>query len=72
MIFSRFPFTAVAASGWYTLPISIAVFFIVLGVRAIGKEIENSFGYDYNDLPLDRFCETVALEFKLYGNVNTE
>ncbi|MEW6491231.1 MAG: bestrophin family ion channel [Cyanobacteriota bacterium] len=31
--------------------------FIVLGLEEINSEIENPFGYDYNDLPLDASCD---------------
>jgi ion channel-forming bestrophin family protein len=35
------------------------VSFTVFGIEAIGIEIENPFGHDANDLPLDRICETM-------------
>jgi putative membrane protein len=31
----------------------------LLGIEAIGLEIENPFGYDENDLPLDAICTTM-------------
>jgi putative membrane protein len=31
----------------------------LFGIEAIGMEIENPFGRDYNDLPLDTICETM-------------
>lgn len=33
---------------------------IILGLAAIGYEIENPFGDDVNDLPLDSFCRELA------------
>jgi putative membrane protein len=35
------------------------VSFTLLGIEAIGLEIENPFGYDENDLPLDAICTTM-------------
>ena len=53
------PFAMVQAMGWYT-PIAAAVLaFALFGIDEIGVEIEEPFGYDANDLPLDRFGETI-------------
>jgi ion channel-forming bestrophin family protein len=35
------------------------VSFTLFGIEAIGLEIENPFGYDANDLPLDAICNTM-------------
>ena len=35
------------------------VSFTLFGIEEIGLEIENPFGRDPNDLPLDSFCETM-------------
>ncbi|CAG8493621.1 19017_t:CDS:10 [Cetraspora pellucida] len=60
------PFTLVELLGWLTIPVILVISFILFGVEAIGSEIEDPFGYDVNDLPLDDYCkdETVlALGF---------
>ncbi|KAJ1917021.1 hypothetical protein H4219_003430 [Mycoemilia scoparia] len=36
--------------------------FLLIGIEGIGAEIENPFGYDRNDLPLDTFCQTLKHE----------
>lgn len=36
--------------------------YIILGLATIGGEIENPFGQDVNDLPLDSYCRQIALE----------
>lgn len=47
------PFAMVDSMGWYT-PIAAAVLaFGMFGIDEIGVEIEDPFGYDENDLPLD-------------------
>ncbi len=33
--------------------------FTLFGIEEIGREIENPFGYDQNDLPLDEICNTM-------------
>jgi ion channel-forming bestrophin family protein len=35
------------------------VSFTLFGIEAIGVEIENPFGTDPNDLPLDAICNTI-------------
>lgn len=53
------PFQLVESLGWWTGFISALVSFTLLGIEAIGLEIENPFGYDANDLPLDKICDTM-------------
>jgi len=55
------PFQIVANLHWWTGLISALVSFTLLGIEAIGLEIENPFGYDENDLPLDAICKTMRL-----------
>ncbi|GET40225.1 bestrophin family protein [Microseira wollei] len=50
------PFQIVKESGWFTGPIVVLISFTLLGIEAIGLEIENPFGHDANDLPLDSIC----------------
>jgi len=42
--------------GWMTGPIVGWLSFMLFGVEEIGIEIENPFGRDPNDLPLDNIC----------------
>lgn len=50
------PFQLYKNLGWVTIPASIFAAYIILGIALIGREIENPFGEDVNDLPLDAFC----------------
>ncbi|KAI9206331.1 Bestrophin, RFP-TM, chloride channel-domain-containing protein [Polychytrium aggregatum] len=56
------PFQIVAPLGWATIPVTFMAAFTLLGMESIGGEIENPFGYDENDLPLDEYCTTVREE----------
>lgn len=47
---------------WVTIPGSIFAAYIILGIAAIGREIENPFGNDVNDLPLDTFCNELEAD----------
>lgn len=56
---SALPFYLVEDLGWFTIPAVGIITFALLGIEAIGIEIENPFGYDANDLPLDRLNEVL-------------
>ncbi|MBW4664918.1 MAG: hypothetical protein KME01_12090 [Chroococcus sp. CMT-3BRIN-NPC107] len=53
------PFQLVSTLGWWTGAIVGLISFTLLGIEEIGIEIENPFGYDANDLPLDAMCNTM-------------
>jgi putative membrane protein len=53
------PFQIVNDLGLWTAFFVSLVSFTVFGIEAIGLEIENPFGHDMNDLPLDQICETM-------------
>lgn len=53
------PFQLVESLGWMTGVVTSLVGFTLFGIEAIGLEIENPFGYDANDLPLDKICNTI-------------
>jgi ion channel-forming bestrophin family protein len=50
------PFQMVKDLHWWTVPAVGVVAFALFGIEAIGLEIENPFGYDANDIPLDNLC----------------
>lgn len=53
------PFQMVNDLGLWTALVVGLVSFAVFGVEEMGLEIENPFGYDANDLPLDTICNTM-------------
>ncbi|MBV6625048.1 MAG: hypothetical protein KI793_19335 [Rivularia sp. (in: Bacteria)] len=53
------PFQLVENLGWATGPITGVISFTLFGIEAIGLEIENPFGFDDNDLPLNAICNTM-------------
>jgi putative membrane protein len=53
------PFQIVDELKWWTAPAVALVSFTLFGIEAIGVEIENPFGTDPNDLPLDTICNTI-------------
>ncbi|KAI1326763.1 Bestrophin, RFP-TM, chloride channel-domain-containing protein [Xylariaceae sp. FL0255] len=53
------PFQLYNNLGWITIPATVLGAYIILGLFFIGHEIENPFGTDVNDLPLDGFCQQI-------------
>ena len=53
------PFQMVDKLGFWTGAIVALISFTLFGIEEIGLEIENPFGYDANDLPLDAICNTM-------------
>jgi ion channel-forming bestrophin family protein len=53
------PFALVKDFGWATVLATLMAAYIFFGIEEIGVEIEDPFGVDDNDLPLDRICATI-------------
>jgi ion channel-forming bestrophin family protein len=53
------PFQMVGNLGVWTAPVVMLISFTLFGIEEIGIEIENPFGHDANDLPLDDICATM-------------
>lgn len=50
------PFGFVTAFYYWTIPIVLLLFFILVSIELIAEEIEDPFGTDMNDLPTDQIC----------------
>ncbi len=59
------PFALVGQFGWSTVLYTLLFTYVFCGIEKIGVEIENPFGTDLNDLPLERLCK--SLEQDLLG-----
>jgi putative membrane protein len=59
------PFQLLSTMGWVTIVVVFVASFTLLGIEAIGTEIENPFGYDENDLRMDVFCNELKRELEL-------
>jgi ion channel-forming bestrophin family protein len=53
------PFAMVESMEWYTGVAAVTLAFALFGIDEIGVEIEDPFGYDPNDLPIDRIQATI-------------
>jgi putative membrane protein len=45
---------------WTAIPTAAAIAFGLLGIEEAGVEIEDPFGDDPNDLPVEAMCATIA------------
>jgi ion channel-forming bestrophin family protein len=54
------PFALVNPFGWATVVYTMLISYVLLGIDEIGVEIENPFGTDHNDLPLEAICAGIA------------
>ncbi|HEX2574371.1 MAG TPA: bestrophin family ion channel [Polyangia bacterium] len=50
------PSALVTSFGWWTVPANLFVSYTFYGIEEIGVQIEDPFGTDDNDLPLERIC----------------
>ncbi|KAI1644586.1 UPF0187-domain-containing protein [Daldinia loculata] len=58
------PFQLFLELDWITIPATVAASYIILGIFFIGHEVENPFGNDVNDLPLDLFCQQIVQDME--------
>ena len=56
------PFALVGDFGWGTIPRHGLVAYVFFGIEEIGVEIEDPFGLDDNDLPLERLSATIKAD----------
>jgi ion channel-forming bestrophin family protein len=54
------PFILIGEMSWFAIPTVAAIAFGLLGIEEAGVEIEDPFGDDPNDLPVEAMCATIA------------
>jgi putative membrane protein len=54
------PFGYAVTLGYIAVPVVVFVFYVLASLELIAEEIEEPFGMDTNDLPLDRLSEVIA------------
>ena len=53
------PFSLVDDIGWGCVPLVLLLYFILMSIVATAEEIEEPFGHDLNDLPMDTISENI-------------
>lgn len=58
------PLGFVFSLGYYIIPVVIFVFYVLASIEIIAEEIEDPFGTDNNDLPLERIASGIEMHVK--------
>lgn len=53
------PLALVEKFGLVTIPVTLVIAYVLFGIEEIGVEIEDPFGDDVNDLPLEQICQGI-------------
>jgi len=53
------PLGFVEQFGYFAILLAVFFFYVLVSVELLAEEIEDPFGLDENDLPLDNICETI-------------
>ncbi|MFN0063589.1 MAG: bestrophin family protein [Myxococcaceae bacterium] len=61
------PFALVREFGWLTIPEVLGVAYVFFGIEEIGVQIEDPFGVDDNDLPLEQICENISRGIQVFA-----
>ncbi|OAG02183.1 uncharacterized protein CC84DRAFT_1126339 [Paraphaeosphaeria sporulosa] len=64
------PFQLTTLTGWLCIPITITTAYIVLGILYIGNELENPFGTEVNNLPLENYCEQIVSDVHVIAAIS--
>ena len=56
------PFGVVENMGWWAVPVVALVAFTLYGIEGIGRQLEDPFGYDRNDIKMDAIVEDMRVE----------
>ena len=63
------PFAFMTEFRYFTVPIVLFIFFILVSVELIAEEIEDPFGHDTNDLPTDMLTDKIKKNVRELMNV---
>lgn len=54
------PLGYVFSMGYWVIPVVVLIFYVVASLEVIAEEIEEPFGGDANDLPMESICKTIS------------
>ena len=60
LAFVFFPLHLAVSLGWWAVPVQGVLVYFLFGIELTAEEVEQPFGFDPDDLPLERFCDTIA------------
>lgn len=56
---STLPFGFALSLGWITIPVVVFIFYVLASLEIIAEEIEDPFGNDTNDLPMQKIADNI-------------
>jgi len=59
LYFVTLPFVLIPELGYWAILLIALIYYALAGLRVIGEEIEEPFGTDENDLPVEAICHTI-------------
>lgn len=62
------PFQLVGLTRWMTIPVTLFTAYIILAILGTGNEIENPFGTEVNELPMEMYCTQITSEVNLIAS----
>jgi putative membrane protein len=66
------PIAYVATLSWYAIPVSVFIYYVLASLELIAEEIENPFGTDANDLPLDEISKNIRKSVEMVWDERIE
>lgn len=64
LYFITLPFALVSLFGWGAVVVNVAIAYVLVGIEEIGVEIEDPFGDDPNDLPVEQICDQICTDVR--------
>lgn len=58
------PWALVHDFGWWTVPLSMMAAYFMLGLEIVAEHVEEPFGFDEDDLDLERICDAIELSVR--------
>jgi len=58
------PIGYVFSLGYFIIPVVVFIFYVLASLELIAEEIEEPFGKDENDLPMERLIQTITKNVK--------
>jgi ion channel-forming bestrophin family protein len=62
------PFQLDTTLKWISIPACVFAAYVILGMLFIGTQLENPFGHDVDDLPLNDFCKSIAADLDVISS----
>lgn len=58
------PFGLMDTLGWSVIPLTVSLYYIMMSIVMIAEEIEDPFGHELNDLPVDEITRNIERNIK--------